>query len=543
MNPLESANLLTQGGELEKAAALCAEMLRNHSSVDASLQMLLAISEKWVARGRYDQAAGCFELMLPYCTDPAPVYFNLAAALIRSGNHRRAIFALREAVRLRPDWLDAHYYLAITSEEIGDLPAAAEQWRRVLALKPDHGSALFRLGATLTKLGDVGGARDCYDRARRAPATALLCNDLGLISLGDGRLDEAIEDFQRATVLDPNFAPGWMNLGIALMRAGKARESTAACQTSIAIEPGRAEAHWNYSLALLAIGEYSKGLAEYEWRLKCPEFSEKVRKIDRPAWRGEDLSGRTILIHDEQGFGDTIQFIRYLPLLARRGAAVIVLCQKPLARLLAGMGSRVICDGDPCPHVDFHAPIASLPFLFETRLETIPQAAAYLRANPALVDSWSKKLPQREGTRRIGLAWVGNRKPNPDRSIPLKFLQPLLSMEGLTFLSLQKQMNDFPPPSEHAAIFDVSTQIADFADTVALIANCDLVISIDTSVAHLAGALGKPTWILLPYAADWRWLLERDDSPWYPTAHLFRQSFPGDWSGVIQRVVEALKRG
>jgi hypothetical protein len=294
---------------------------------------------------------------------------------------------------------------------------------------------------------------------------------------------------------------------------------------------------------LLATGEWAQGWREYEWRLRCPEFRQRIREFDRPVWKGENLQSRTLLLHDEQGYGDTIQFMAYAPLLAARGAYIIVLCDKAMERLLRGVVGvkQVLIDSDALPQFDYHVPLPSLPRRLATTLETVPRSVPYLKAEASLRRLWSQELPDKKARVRVGLAWCGNAKPNPDRSMDGSFLKPLIALEGAVFHSLQKAMEGISVrPPEGLKIFDYSAEISDFADTAALIANMDLVITIDTAVAHLAGAMGKPTWLMLPYAADWRWLLKREDSPWYPSMRLFRQDRPGNWPGVVARVMQQL---
>jgi tetratricopeptide (TPR) repeat protein len=540
---LAAARLRFQNGDFAGAMDLCRLALQRDGRIQPVLQLLESMAWESASHGRYDQTATCFELMLSHSPDSADLHFNLAAILLRLGDRPRVIDALRNATRYRPDWIDAFYYLALTLQEAGDFQEAATQWRRVLELKPDHGSALFNLGVVLERLGETDQAQDCYQRARNCVPTTLLCMDLGLKNLEEGRTAQAIEDLTKATAMDPNCAIAWMNLGVALMRDGKISDSLSAFDASLRLEPWRPEAHWNRAPALLIVGNFNAGWQEYEWRSRCHEFSTKIRKVDRPMWRGEEIRGKTILLHDEQGFGDTFQFVRYAPLLAERGAKVILLCKGPVAALLCSVPavSQVVADGQPCPHVDFHSPMPSLPFLFGTTLETIPANTPYLSADPALVGLWAKRLPASGGNSRIGIAWAGNVKPNRYRSIPANLLGPLMGIDGILFYSLQKQIEDLSvQPPQGMPIHDFSAQIRDFSDTAALIANMDLVITIDTSVAHLAGSMGKRVWILLPTSADWRWLTNRDDSPWYPNARLFRQQKAGDWPDVIGRVAKEL---
>ena len=309
-----------------------------------------------------------------------------------------------------------------------------------------------------------------------------------------------------------------------------------------------ADAHFLKGLANLVTGDLARGWAGYEWRHRAPVARLTRREQPRPLWLGDvDLAGKTILLHSEQGFGDSIQFCRYVPLVAARGARVVLEVEQPLCGLMRGLPgvteivARKDHAGEPLPDHDLHCPLPSLPLAFATKLETIPANGPYLHAPESAMAQWTLRLGGARGL-RIGLAWSGN--PNHirdrERSMPLDHLLPLLNVDA-SFVSLQKQLRAGEAELlSRAGIRDVSDDLHDFTDTAALIAQLDLVITVDTGVAHLAGALGKPVWILVTHAPDWRWLLDRDDSPWYPTARLFRQSDSRDWSDVVARVGAAL---
>jgi hypothetical protein len=295
-------------------------------------------------------------------------------------------------------------------------------------------------------------------------------------------------------------------------------------------------------------GDFEHGWPEYEWRWKTRDFSSGRRPFTQPQWDGGSLNGRTILLHAEQGLGDTLQFIRYAPLVAEAAGNIVVECPAPLKRLLRHSLRQVpvLSKGEPLPPFDIHCPMLSLPLACRTTLANIPRQVPYLNADSELAAHWQGKLVSQRELLKVGLAWAGNKAHKNDRhrSIELSTLAPLGEVPHVSFISLQKG-----EPAKQATrapagitLFDWSNELGDFADTATLIANLDLIISVDTAVAHLAGAMGKPVWTLLPFVPDWRWLLEREDSPWYPTMRLFRQSAPGDWSGVITRVVGALLR-
>ncbi|HUO00499.1 MAG TPA: glycosyltransferase family 9 protein, partial [Bradyrhizobium sp.] len=304
------------------------------------------------------------------------------------------------------------------------------------------------------------------------------------------------------------------------------------------------DAHFFKSLSSLVTGDFERGWTEYEWRHKAPAARLTERSFRQPIWLGEsDIAGKTILLHSEQGFGDTIQFSRYVPLVAALGARVLLEVEEPLCELMMGLAgpTRVIAKGDALPDFDLRCPLPSLPLAFNTRLETIPSDASYLRLPKQALDYWGAMLGTKHGV-RVGLAWAGNTKHVRDgeRSMRLHDLQPLID-NGATFVSLQKDVRagDIETLKSYNMI-QFGEELGDFSDTAALISQLDLVISVDTSVAHLAGALGKPVWILLTHAPDWRWLLSREDSPWYPTARLFRQRESREWGSVVARLREAL---
>jgi hypothetical protein len=297
-------------------------------------------------------------------------------------------------------------------------------------------------------------------------------------------------------------------------------------------------------VALLRQGDFQNGWPEHEWRLKA-RSQFPVRPFAQPQWTGQDVTGKAILLHAEQGFGDTIQFVRYVPLVAARGARVILECQPELCGLLKDVpgAERVIGRGDPLPAFDLQCPLLSLPRAFNTMLQTIPAQHAYLMVDPERVQQWRAKLSLAHQSVNVGLCWAGSSTHSNDanRSIDPARLAPL-ACDGVTFYSLQKRDRSEAAPDVSAtlALRDLGNQLVGFVDTAGVIANLDLVISVDTAVAHLAGALGQPVWLLLPFAADWRWLLSREDSPWYPGMRLFRQQRAGDWEGVIRRVAEEL---
>jgi len=335
-------------------------------------------------------------------------------------------------------------------------------------------------------------------------------------------------------------------LGIALNDKGQSDEAVAAYWQAVAIDPDLPASQWNLALALLVRGDFAQGWGKYEWRRKCADIGCARPDIIQQQWHGEPLEGRTILLHAEQGFGDTIQFMRYLPLVVQCGGRVIVECQSELQRLLKIMAPDIpiIARGQPLPDFDLQCPLLSVPKAMGTTLATIPAHVPYLRADAQDMQAWRNRLADHGHCMKVGLIWAGNprHKNDRNRSMKLAHFAHLAQVQGVQFYNLQKgeaaaEAKTFPLGM---ALIDWTDELKDFADTAGLIANLDLVIAVDTAVAHLAGAMGKPVWTLLPFCPDWRWLRGREDSPWYPTMRLFRQPANGDWNSVMKRVAEAL---
>jgi len=363
---------------------------------------------------------------------------------------------------------------------------------------------------------------------------------LGAILADAGTLDSAERDLRQAIALRPDYAEAYDDLGTVLKEQGQVGGAIAAFRQAVQLKPDLANAHTNLAMALLAQGAFEEGWREYEWRWRAPRMAPASRGFTQPQWRGEPGEGRSLLLWAEQGYGDTIQFCRYAALARARGFRVILEVQSPLVRLLKRLegADAVVVQGATLPAFDLHCPLLSLPLAFGARLETIPGSAPYLAADPVDTGRWAKRLGDRKGL-KVGIAWSGN--PNTTaharRSLPLDQLARLTETAGVRFVSLQKddgeQLRGLP-------ILDLMGEAASFADTAALIANLDLIISVDTAVAHLAGAMGKPVWLLDRFDPDWRWLLGRGDSPWYPSLTIYRQPAPGDWGAVVGEVLKHL---
>lgn len=469
---------------------------------------------------------------------------NLGVLLAAMGRVSEAIAAYRYAIALAPGTPDPLYNLGRAYEQVGQLDLAITAYRQAVGLAPRFATAWGNLGATLRARGRWQEAvAACREALRVQPdllgGRANLAN-----ALSDcGEFDEAIGLYHEALTVAPEHAETWSSLGLALCSAGKLGDALAACQRAAALRPNRPLVHWNLAHVLLLMGQYVEGWAEYEWRWQVREFPSPRRNFPAPQWRGEPLAGRTILLHAEQGFGDTIQFVRYASLVAQRGGRVVLECPEKLARLLesaTGIG-RVVASGTDLPSFDVHVPLLSLPHVFGTTLATIPAATPYLQAPADASARWTARLAETKAM-RVGLAWAGNpdQKYAALKSVPLEALARLTAREDARFFSLQVGAAAELARLPAGRIIDLAPELTDFAETAAAIGQLDLVISADTVVAHLAGALGKPAWVMLQDVPDWRWLMGRDDSPWYPGMRLFRQTRAGDWAGVVSQVEAAL---
>ena len=386
----------------------------------------------------------------------------------------------------------------------------------------------------------LAAATTSYQKALAiAPDAAQLHYGLGMVQQQLNDWDAAIDSYQQAVQLDPNDRKAWTNLGALRQEMGQPQAAIDCYQKILSFDPEDAIAHVNLSIVLRQLGDWQQGFAKFEWRWRCPD--KTPRNFTQPLWDGSDLDGKTILIHAEEGYGDTIQFIRFLPQVAQRGGRAIVECPPWLIRLLGSVPgiAELIPFGSPLPEFAVHAPLLSLVHLLGATPETLP-APPYLSAP----DSASVNL-EADDRLKVGIVWAGNpnHQSDRDRSTTLEQFRSLLALEGISFYSLQKgpRSPELEQFSQRSQIQDLSAELQDFADTAAAIEQLDLVISVDTSVAHLAGALGKPVWVLLSHNADWRWMLDRDDTPWYPTMRLFRQTQRGDWAGVFSRVAAELQ--
>ena len=465
------------------------------------------------------------------------------------------------------------------TSHISDDTAREEHFRGLLSQRPDDPVTMNNLGVALCRRGQMAEGEEQFRRALAVRVDYFeALKNLGKCLIEANRFEEAIEIFRRAIGLRPEDPQALSNLGCALAACGEAGEAVAMCQKSVSIAPTSggfsnlgnalnetadfggavqafggalqinpqdASAHWNLSLTLLLQREFKEGWEEHEWRWLAKEYHGARREFGRPQWTGEPLKGRSVFVYAEQGLGDAIHFARYLPLIAAGGGKVIFECRPELVRLAHTMGGvDVIERGAKLPEFDLHCPLLSLPRAFATTDQNIPATVPYVFADSTRAAQFAARMPK-DASRKVGLAWAGNPLHFRDRlrSIPPEELSPLAEFPGVHLFRLQKDDGRFVATELLSnAWTDWTDQLLDFADTAALIANLDLVIAADTSIAHLAGAMGIPVWVLLPYVPDWRWMLNRDDSPWYPTMRLFRQPKAGDWRTPIQRAVEELRK-
>ncbi|MBN8891572.1 MAG: hypothetical protein BGP12_20890 [Rhodospirillales bacterium 70-18] len=422
--------------------------------------------------------------------------------------------------------------------------------RAALAARPDFAAARIDLADALLADGQPAAAAEAYRAAlAAAPRQPLLHLHLGLALRAAGQDDAARDSFARALALDPRLAAAHAGQARVLSERNRHAEALAGFRRAVELEPGQPVHRWNAALSALALGDYAQGWRDYEARWRLDVFPAAKRALPAPRWTGaEDVAGRTVLVWAEQGFGDTFQFARYLPLLAARGARVVLEAQGPACRLLARTQgvATVVEQGAELPPHDLHCPLLSLPLAFATTLATVPAAVPYLHADPAEVAAWRARLAGR-GRIAVGLVWAGNwRAGHPlalrsdrRRAVDPGLLGPLAAVPGVAFVSLQKEAQRSPP--ETMMLHDWTAELTDFAATAALVAALDLVIGVDTAVTHLAGALGRPVWLLNRFDSDWRWLLDRADSPWYPSMCIFRPPAQDAWAPVVAAAAAALR--
>jgi len=537
-------------------------------------------ARKLQALGQYAQAAALCEPLLVGAPRDFDLLLLLGALKAQTQQLEQSVDLLCRAIEVRPDSFEAYYALGYAMCQLQQFAAGVECFDQCLALNPGYAEAACDRGSALVELGQHQAALESYKLAiALRPAYSEAWSNQGNALLALGQTDAAIASFNHALTLNPQAAATYLNLGNAYQAAGEAAlalssydqavalqpnylialanrcgplkqlhrldEAVASCNQALALDPQHADTYWNRGLALLLQGNLRQGFADYHWRWKRAAFAPIKRNFYQPLWLGDTpVRGKTVLLHAEQGLGDSLQFVRYAQALADLGARVVLEAEPALFELFGTLPGvdQLVRQGQTLPAFDLHCPLLSLPLAMGTDLDSIPAPVPYLRASPERQAQWRDRLGPHNGL-RVGLVWSGSPTHQDDhnRSIALAALLAHLP-EGPQYVSLQKDVR----PSDQAALdtgglLHFGPQLQSFSDTAALCACLDLVISVDTSVAHLSGALGKRTWILLPHLPDWRWLMHRSDSPWYPSARLYRQAQARDWSAPLAQLALDLR--
>lgn len=501
-------------------------------------------------QGQQAKAIDSYRRALQVAPDYAEVYNNLGIALRAQGRTDKAAENYEQAIQLEPKFPEAYYNLANVQKEQSLHIKAIENCRMAIQLKPDYAEAYNLLGIIQNELGKTDQAIENHRKAIQLdPARAEFYNNLAIVLRTRGDFEQAITNYVKAIDLEPRFPEAHCNLANALKEQGRCEEAIDSYTEAIRLKPDYADAHWNRSIAFLLNGDFAQGFKGYKWRHKANlDTMLYPHSYDAPRWDGTEFAGKRLLVHCEQGLGDTLQFVRYLPIVKALGGTVILEAWRPLLGLLQGIpgvDELVELSWDKKSDVDFDcfASLLDLPMIFGTTVDTIPAEVPYLRAEGEKVNRWRARLARPEF--KVGIAWAGSPTHGNDRnrSCSLEQFIPISQVQGVRLYSLQKgdATQQITQLTGAMQVEDIGVEFDDFADTAAAIENMDLVISVDTAVAHLAGALARPVWTLLPFAPDWRWMLGREGSPWYPTMRLFRQPEPGGWDAVFERTAEQLQ--
>ena len=540
---ISEAVTLHRQGQLREAERIYARVLKAAPDHFDALNLLGAVK---VQQGQFGEAQRLFTAAIRVNPRIAVAWCNLGQAQYAQKRPIDALQSFDKARALAPDDVDILYQHANALLALERPREALAELETVLARKPAHFEACLNSGLAQSKLENLERALADFDTALAlVPQHPVAHFNRGVVLIKLGRYAEAVAANERAAAANPDYVAAWLNRGMALAQLRRFDEAIASYGEVLARRQDNADAHFNRALALLTIGDYRAGFADYEWRWRrtgAPAQKNRGRRL----WLGDTpLSGKTILLHAEQGFGDTIQFARYAPLVAAQGAKVVLEVQPELKSLLSRLDgvTAVMARGEAPPPFDVHCPLGSLPLARKTELPIVPSHIPYLSADQAHLQKWSariEKLPRP----RIALAWAGNPAHDNDRnrSIALATLAPLLAMPA-SFISVQRDVRGSDAARLGAAtqLTHLGGEFADFNDTAAVLSLCDLLITADTAPAHLAGAMGRPVWVLVPFAPDWRWMLDGETTLWYPTARVFRQSGLADWGAVIARVTAALR--
>ena len=496
--------------------------------------------------GRYEDALASYDRALALAPDLGPAHHNRGStyAVLNRNDEALASFDKALSLTLGRAGIKIADGISLAASELSGEPR--ERLDKALAADPNSAEMLNNRGQVLNRLRRYDEAIASFDRslALRHDQSDALCHRGEALAAID-RFDDALADFAQALRIDPNCSDAHLKRGNALYALNRTDEALRSFTAALAIMPESAEANFNEALSRLCLGDFRRGWQKYEYRWERAEFAKERPTYPRPMWRGEkNLQNKTILLVAEQGLGDTIQFARYTPMVAALGAKVLLGVRPSLTALMATVPgvSQVYGGGEVLPEFDLYCPLLSLPLAFETELATIPSRVPYIRPPEDRIAKWRERLPQ-NGRLRIGICWAGiaGHQNNRRRSIPIERFATILSVPGIDFVNLQKEVGGAEAAilSEHG-VNQLGQEFTDFADTAAVVAMLDLVISVDTSVAHLAGAMAKAVGVLIPFSPDFRWMLDRTDSPWYPTMRLFRQSAPGDWHGPLARMHQEL---
>lgn len=540
---MQDAVALQRQGRLREAEKLYARVLKAAPENFDALHLFGLCNAQ---SGQNGEAYRLISAALKVNAQVPDAWINLANVLHALKRDDDALAALDRALALRPGDIDALNNRGNALLALDRPQEALVSFNAVLARNPQHRDALLNRGASCAMLGHAAEALTDFDAVLRlAPGHPGALYNRGNALSDLGRYDEALAAFDAALKAAPDHAKAWNNRGRALQALNRQREATDSFDKAIALQKDYADAHANVALSLLTLGDYSRGFAEYEWRWRRTGMSDTRRAYRGALWLGEyPLAHKTILLHAEQGLGDTIQFARYAPLLARTGATVVIEAQpalKDLFESLAGVAS-VHARGETLPPYDLHCPLGSLPLALKTQTAGILADIPYLRTDEGRLAKWRPIVEALPG-KRIALAWAGNPAHANDRnrSIDVRLFEPLMALEDVSFVSLQRDLRAGDDDVlRHTNIKRLGGELADLADSAAILELCDLLISVDTAVVHLAGALGRAPWVLLPFSPDWRWTLQGAQSPWYPQARLFRQPTLGDWVSAIALVRDAL---
>jgi tetratricopeptide (TPR) repeat protein len=530
-----------QQGDLAQAEQLYRQVIKadpGHADAHANLGVAL------LTAGRKQEALACFRQALRSNPQHFYAHNNLGNALMEQGQMADAVACFRQALRINPNYANAHYNLGNILKDQGRSAEAIDCYREALRVNPDHVDAHNNLGNTLFEHGQLDEAAQCYRQVLRLnPQHANVHNNLGVVLREQGQLAEAALCFRQAMSTDNRNVDAHINLAVIFDRLGQRDEAMDQYEQALRINPRHAITLWNRSLLRLQKGDFEAGWADYEYRWAQPK--KRARSFDKPRWDGSPLEGRTILVHAEQGLGDTIQFARYLPLVQKRGGKILYECPPALQVLFDNFPGveQLVPAGAPLPPFDVQVPLLSLPFVFGTTLATIPTNIPDLRTDPGRLAFWRNELKPLGGF-KVGIVWQGNPNNPGDvrRSLPLARFEALGQVQGIKLLSLQVGAGTEQLAAAPFPVTDLGTRFnADSLDDLAaVLMNVDLVVTVETAAAHLAGALERPVWNLLAYNPCWRWLLDRLDTPWYPTMRLFRQSRLGEWGDVFEEVTAAL---